>query len=587
MAESNRRTFLKQLGVAATVASATGTGVATANTESGETAESSFLNNTAVSARGDFDYPWQNISRRSATMAPHGMIATSQPLAVEEGARVLKEGGTAADAAVAAAAMLNLVEPQSTGIGGDMFALTHFDGEFNALNGSGGAPEAADIDTYRDWTDEKTDKGEPAMPTDGGLPVTVPGALDGWHRLVDRYGTMDLADLLQPAIEYARDGFPVTEYISTQWQRSEERLRQFENSAETFLIDGEAPKPGQRFTNPALADSFEQIAEEGISALYGGAIGEAVVETVQEHDGALALSDLRSHEGEWTDPISTKYRGIEVLEHPPNTQGAIALEALNIAENFDLSEDPIDPERMHRLIEAMKIAFADGEEYITDPAQVEIPLETMLSQEYATDRAKDIGSMAGTYGAEAGEHSSTIYLAVVDSDGNAVSFINSNYYHFGSALSAGGFSIQNRGALFSLDPEDANSLAPGRRSFHTLIPGMLRQDGEFRATFGVMGGSMQPQGHLQVVANLIDSGLNPQAALDMPRFRYREDKEITLETTHLPDATVDELCKRGHVISNDGVPTQSTGGGQIIYQDKNGTLIGGSDGRKDGQAIGY
>jgi gamma-glutamyltranspeptidase / glutathione hydrolase len=538
----------------------------------------------------EFTYPWGFNSRRSAPMATNGMVATSHPLAARTGVSILEKGGTAADAAVATAAVLNVVEPHMTGIGGDMFALTQFDERYEALNGSGRAPEEADIETYRDRTNSVGDDGEPAMPEDGGMPVTTPGALDGWKTLVDRYGTFELAELLAPAAEYAREGFPVTEYISRQWSNSADRIEQFEASAETFLTNGEAPTPGQRFSNPAFAESLETIAEEGIDSLYGGEIGEAIVETVRDHGGTLSLSDLEAHESEWTEPISTEYEGVEVLEHPPNGQGIVALEALNIAEEFDLAADVGNEERLHTLIEAIKIAFADGHAHVTDPEFSEIPTETMLSKGYAAERATEIGPEAGEYGARAGEHANTVYLTAVDGDGNAVSFINSVYMGFGSALTAGGFALQNRGHSFSLDPGHANALEAGKRPFHTIIPAMLREEGEFRASWGVMGGSMQPQGHLQVVANLVDSGLNPQTALDAPRFRFMEGKRVALETNRLTKETVSGLLDRGHdLIDEDTFLGEGGhfGGGQFVYREPDGTLIGGSDPRRDGQAIGF
>ena len=545
----------------------------------------------------DFEYPWHFSGRRSAAMATNGMVATSQPLAVRAGLRVLEDGGTAADAAVATAAVLSVVEPHMTGIGGDVFALTHFEGTVEALNGSGGAPAAADVDDYRERTDAETDDGTPAVPADGGLPVTVPGALDGWQRLLDRYGNCGLGDVLQPAVRYARDGFPVTEVVARIWAETEDRIRRFDASAETFLPGGEAPATGDRFRNPAFADTLSLIAEEGPDVLYGGEVGEDVVAAVREAGGTLALADLEDHAGEWTEPISTTYRGVEVLEHPPNGQGIVALEALNVAERFDLPADPNEPERLHRLIEATKLAFADGYEYVTDPAVVDVPVETMLSADYAGDRAAEVGPEASTYppaaagrppGAREGDD--TVYLTAVDGDGKAVSFINSIYMSFGSAVSARGFAIQNRGHSFSLDPDHANVLAPGKRPFHTIIPAMLREDGEFRASWGVMGGSMQPQGHLQVAAAMVDAGYNPQAALDVPRFRWLEGNRVAVESGRLPEATVADLRRRGHdlVLEDEYRATGGHfGGGQFVYRTEDGRLIGGSDPRKDGLAIGY
>ncbi|MFB6361372.1 MAG: gamma-glutamyltransferase [Halobacteriales archaeon] len=538
----------------------------------------------------DFSYPWRFEGRRSAAMGTGGMVATSQPLAARAGLRALEDGGTAADAAVTAAAVLNVVEPHMTGIGGDMFALVHRDGDIIGLNGSGGAPAAADPETYSERTNETDESGSPTVPASGGLPITVPGALDGWKRLLGRFGAFDLAEALQPAIRYARDGFPVTELVARQWARSADRLREHEAAAETFLPDGSAPNPGDRFANPAFADTLEALAAEGSGLFYGGRLGEAVVEAAQAAGGSLTLTDLESHAGEWTEPIATSYHGVEVLEHPPNGQGTVALEALNIAETFDLGPDPTDPDRLHRLIEAIKLAFADGYAHITDPDFEDIPLSRMLGEAYARDRAGEIGPEAATYATKAGKGHDTAYLTVVDGDGMAVSFINSLYMSFGSGVATEGFALQNRGHSFSLDPDHANVLAPGKRPFHTIIPAMLRMDGEFRASWGVMGGSMQPQGHLQVIAALVDSRLNPQAALDAPRFRWLDRQRVALETGRLPASTVETLRERGHEVIAEPAFTDRGGhfgGGQFIYREPDGRLIGGSDPRRDGLAIGY
>ena len=537
----------------------------------------------------DFEYPWQFTGRRSAVMAPNGMVATSHPLATRTGTQILENGGTAADAAVATAAVLNVVEPHMTGIGGDMFALTQFDGEYRALNGSGRAPAEADIETYRERTDAEKD-GTPVMPADGGLPVTVPGALDGWATLLSEYGSFELTDVLKPAISYAENGVPVSEYVSRQWAHAAERIAAFNASAKTFLDGTRPPAPGERFSNRAFAESLERIAREGPEVFYGGEIGEEIVETVRDHGGTLTLSDLEDHESTWEEPISTDYGAIEVLEHPPNGQGIIALEALNLAEELEIDSDPATEKRLHYLIEATKLAFADGHVHVSDPNHVEVPTETMLSRDYAHERAGEIGSEANEYDAKAGEHANTVYLSVVDPDGNAVSFINSIYMSFGSGLTAGGFALQNRGHSFSLDPDHANALAPGKRPFHTIIPAMARENGEFRASWGVMGGSMQPQGHLQVIANMVDSGLNPQAALDAPRFRWLEGKRVALETERIPAEVVEGLRERGHEIVEEGgffSEGGHWGGGQFIYRTDEGTLIGGSDPRRDGQAIGF
>ena len=539
----------------------------------------------------DFSYPWRFDGRRSAAMASNGMVATSQPLAASAGLRVIEDGGTAADAAVTTAAVLAVVEPHMTGIGGDAFALVHADGDVEALNASGGAPAAAAIDDYRERTDATTPEGVPAMPLAGGLPVTVPGALDGWQRLLDRHGVTSLAEALEPAIGYAREGFPVSEAVAGQWAGAAERVRESVAGAETFLPGGTAPTPGDRFRNPALAETFERVADDGPAVLYGGEVGEAVVDAVAEHGGTLALSDLESYEAEWTEPIGTTYGGVEVLEHPPNGQGIVALEALNVAECFGVPEAPTDPDRIHRLVEAVKVGFADGHAHVTDPARSDVPVERMLSKAYAAQRAGEIGREAGRYPAmAAGAGSDTVYLSVVDGEGTAVSLINSIYSGFGSGVVAGGFALQNRGNSFSLDPDHANALEPGKRPYHTIIPAMLREDGEFRASFGVMGGHMQPQGHVQVVTAMVDSGLNPQAALDAPRFRWMDGQRVALETNRLPEETVADLRERGHEVVEEDWSTDRSdpfGGGQVVYRTADGTLVGGSDPRRDGLAVGF
>jgi gamma-glutamyltranspeptidase/glutathione hydrolase len=539
----------------------------------------------------EFEYPWSFEGRRSAVMARNGMVATSQPLAAQAGIQMLQSGGTAADAAIAAAATLGVVEPHMTGIGGDAFALTHFDGEYAALNGSGPAPSNARLDRYRQKTDFTSDDGTPVIPTTGGLPVTVPGALDAWQRLIDRYGTLSLAETLQPAIEHARNGVPATELIAHQLSRHAGRIRSADPTGPSFLADAEAVSPGDQIRNRDLADTLEWIASEGTSVLYGGDLGAEVVAAVDEHGGPLSLADLEAFESTWVDPVTTQYHGVQVLEHPPNTQGLIALEALNIASALDLSADPLDPDRLHHLIEAMKIAFADGRASIADPRASAVPSDQLLSSEHAKGRAGEIGHRAARYTPRVGEMGAdTVYVAAVDADGNAVSFLNSIYYPFGSGIVVRGVPLQNRGAAFSLDPDHPNALAPGTRPFHTNTPAMLRADGEFRAAWGIMGGPMQPQGHLQFVVNLIDSELNPQAALDAPRFRWRSGLEVALETTRMPDGVVTNLRGRGHRIVDEQTlydDGDSFGGGQCVYRTSDGALIGGSDPRLDGQAIGY
>ncbi|MFC7229766.1 gamma-glutamyltransferase family protein [Salinirubellus salinus] len=536
-----------------------------------------------------FAYPWTYTSRRSAVMAPTGMVATSHPLAATVGYDVLRDGGTAADAAVATAAMLSLVEPHNTGIGGDAFALTQFDGRYEALNGSGGAPAAATVERYRQRLPDAEDETTPSVPRRGGLSVTVPGALDAWQRLLDRYGTHSLARALAPTIEYARSGVVVTESVARRWRHLTELVGGFPHS-ECYLRDGEPLGPGAHHRNPPLAETYAAIAEEGVDRLYGGQLGREVVETVRADGGLLTLSDLEAHRGEWTDPIGTTYRGIDVLEHPPNGQGAVALEALNVVESVDLPSDVADPDRLHTLIEALKLAFADGDAYLTDPRSTEIPLEPMLSKAYAAERANEIGPRAGAYGPRAAGWGDTVYVAVVDADGNAVSLINSLFYGFGSGLVVGGAALQNRASGFSLDPDHANCLEPGKRPFHTIVPAMLREDGAFRATFGVCGGAMQPQAQVQLLTAMLDAGYNPQAALDLPRFRILSTDEVAVETARLPPETVAALRDRGHDVVDEETyfheRGRDWGSGQIVYRTDEG-LVGGTDPRRDGHVVGY
>ncbi|ELY57508.1 gamma-glutamyltransferase [Natronolimnohabitans innermongolicus] len=583
---SNRRTFLERFG-----SESAATGVIGANAPTRDGIGAAEQNEYSPRSTGEFDYPWQFVGRRSAVMARNGMVATSHPLAAQTGARILQQGGNAADAAVAVAVELSFVEPHMTSIGGDVVALTHFDGEFTALNGSGYAPEKATVERYRELTDETDEDGTPVVPSYGPLSVTVPGAVDALYRLADRYGSLDFATLLEPTIDHARQGVPVTEYIASQWEAAAPPVAQFDSFRETFLVDGETPPPESVFTNRDLADSLERIAHEGIETMYGGHLGQRIVNRVQEHGGVLELDDLEAFESRWNEPISTEYRGYEVLEHPPNTIGVVALEALNIVENFDLPDEPTDPDRLHRLIEAIKIAYADAEEHLGDPDDAEIPLEEKLSEEYASERAAEIGETVGDREPKAGDASNTVYLTVVDRDGNAVSLLGSHYKPFGSGLVVDGFTLQNHATSFTLEPDDPNVIEPRKRPYHTLIPAMLAEDGEFRASFGVMGGSTMPQGQLQLLVNMLDSGLNPQAAIDAPRFRFEEGHEVALETTRLPKDVVEDLHERGHEIRLESEyfepDAHHFGGAQFIYRAADGTLIGGSEPRRDGQAIGF
>ncbi|HSJ57404.1 MAG TPA: gamma-glutamyltransferase [Anaerolineae bacterium] len=525
-------------------------------------------------------------SRRSAVLARHGMVATSQPLAAMAGLRVLMAGGNAADAAVATAAMLNVVEPMSTGIGGDCFALVYDrqSDEVTALNGSGRSPRAFMLE-------EAQRRGLRSIPLTGPLPVTVPGTASGWQALLDRFGTMTLAECLAPAIETAEQGFPVSERISGGWQRSTEKLSQDDEAARVYLP---APREGQIHRQPDLARTFRQVAEGGARAFYHGPIAERIAAAVQAKGGYLTAEDMADQEATWHAPISTTYRGIEVLEHPPNGQGLAALIALNIVEGYDVAGlDYFDPVRWHVMIEAMRLAMVDAGRYVADPALVDVPLEELLSKGYADLRRSEIHPNRALSRAIPGtpEHRDTVYLTTADAHGNAVSFINSLYYGFGSGIVAPGTGIclQNRGACFVLEPGHPNVLAGGKRPYHTIIPAMARRDGRLWLSFGVMGGFMQPQGHLQVIANMVDYGLDPQAALDAPRFRVDErgSAAVAIETG-VPLKTRKALDGMGHKVDAETMFAPGFGGGQIIAIDpETGVLWGGSDPRKDGCAVGF
>jgi gamma-glutamyltranspeptidase/glutathione hydrolase len=530
-------------------------------------------------------------SRRSTVHAPNGVVATSQPLAAEAGLDTLRSGGNAFDAAVATAAALNVVEPTSTGLGGDVFALYRTaDGEVGAMRACGGAPADATIDAVR--TAVAGDDEEPdavTMPEQGPQTVTVPGTARGWEATVERFGTQPLETVLQPAIEYATAGYPVSEVIAAAWTHGEE-LFDSEHARDAYLVDGQrAPTVGETVRLPALGQSLQQIADDGADALYEGPLGEAIVEEVQSRGGFMTMDDLAAFEVEFPDPVSTEYQGATVFELPPNNQGLIALEALNIAAELDAGDPPAgSAERIHRLVEATKHAFADGHRYITDPEYEEIP--PLGTREWASRRAAQIGEQAsqdvsvGLPGTPA-EDADTVLLCVADDEGNVVSYINSRFAGFGSGLVAGdtGIALQNRGASFSLDPEHPNRLEPGKRPFHTLVPAVAQFDEADWAAFGVMGGYMQPQGHVQLLSHLLDDDLPLQQALDEPRWRYREDGRLAVEG-RFDGRVATKLARRGHDVTI--LEPQLFGGAQIV-RTQAGTLSAATEPRKDGTATGY
>jgi gamma-glutamyltranspeptidase/glutathione hydrolase len=534
-------------------------------------------------------------SRRSTVHAPSGMVATSQPLAARTGLSVLEDGGNAFDAAVATAATLNVVEPTSTGLGGDVFALYRdADGEVGAMRSCGGAPADATLERVRDSvTDPGEDPAEAEMPLRGPHAVTVPGTARGWELTLEELGTRTLEEVLQPAIRYATDGFPVSTVVSSQWAHGEE-IFETEHARAAYLVDGErAPTPGETVRLPRLGESLRKVADRGADVVYEGEIAEAIAAEVQEAGGFLTVEDLAGFEPEFVDPVTTTYGGCEVYELPPNNQGPIALEALNVAEELGAGDyDPGDPEGIHRYVEALKIAFHDGHHYLTDPEYEDVP--DLTTKAYASERAETIGDRAsedrsvGVPGTNA-EDADTVLLTVADDEGNVVSFINSRFAGFGSGLVAGdtGIALQNRGSSFSLDPDHPNHLEPGKRPFHTLIPAVARFGPDDWAAFGVMGGYMQPQGHLQVIANVVDHGMSLQRALDHPRWRYREDGTLAVEERYgevVGTSVATKLARKGHDVRV--LPPTSFGGAQIV-RSRGGSLSGASEPRKDGQAVGY
>jgi gamma-glutamyltranspeptidase/glutathione hydrolase len=517
--------------------------------------------------------------------APKGIVATSQPLATGAALMVLQEGGNAFDAAVTAAAVLNVVEPHMTGIGGDMFALfwSARDGKLRGLDASGASGSLATPDTILAL-------GLDDVPYRGARAVTVPGALSGWAALLREYGTLSLGEALTPAMEIARGGFPVSPIIARQWRGNQEILRQDPGARATFLLEGErGPEAGEWFRNPDLAESFALIAREGPGALYGGALGRRIVETVQDQGGFLTLEDLEAHHPEWVDPLSVSFRGYEVWELPPSGQGIAALQMLEILEPFDLEGmGHNSTEYLHYLVEAKKLAFADIERYVSDRSHLEGNPEALLATSYIDARRDLLDPRHAAERVEPGKpfgEGETIYLTVADEEGNMVSFINSVYEYFGSGVVAPGtgFVLQNRGAGFTLEEGHPNRIGPGKHPFHTLIPGFVTRNGEPFMAFGVMGGSMQPQGHVQLLLNLLVFGMDPQEAVDAPRFRSYGGSRLALESP-IPDSVRTGLQAMGHRLMDEaGI---AFGGAQLVIRLTRG-WAGASDPRKDGMAAGY
>lgn len=524
---------------------------------------------------------------RSPVFAQEGMVATSQPLAAMAGLQVLREGGNAVDAAIASSAVLNVVEPQSTGIGGDMFMIYWDNSEKRliGLNGSGRAPRAATLERYRS-------EGFGEVPMTGIFAATVPGAFDGWCSALDRYGSgkKPLAELLASAIHYAERGYPVTPIIGNAWRMQEEKLASFEASKRTYLPGGRPPRVGEVFRNPNLAATFRLLAGGGREAFYHGPVAEAIVEASRELGGVFAMEDFEDTRCTWVEPIKTEYRGYELCEIPPSGQGLAALICLNILEGYPLSEMSYgSAEHYHVLIEAMKLSFADRAKYIADMDYAEVPLDGLLSKGYAEGRRGEIApgkALDHAAGVPLGA-SDTIYLTTADKDGNMCSFINSLFHHFGSGVTAGGTGVmlQSRGTGFSLDADHLNCIAPGKRPFHTIIPGFVMRDGEPWMSYGVMGGDMQPQGHVQVLSNMVDFGMNIQEAIDAPRFRCLGGLEVAIEHG-VPDEVLDDLRSRDHEVARSG-GYEGFGGGQGIVLLPEGVYMAGSDYRRDGCAVGF
>ncbi len=530
---------------------------------------------------------------RHPVCGTRGMVATTEPLATAAGVRVFARGGNAADAAIATAAALAVVEPNNTGLGGDCFAL-YFDAEtkeISALNGSGRAPALLNLDRI------EQDGFSEQLPPHHAHAVTAPGACAGWFDFHARHGSQPMPDLLAPAIELARDGFPVAPFNSRLWEIGVKSQLHRSRGGRELTIDGRAPRAGERFANPTLANTLETIASGGPKAFYSGAIGESIVAAVREHGGVLSEQDLAAHISTWEEPISVGYRGLRVHECPPNGQGIASLIALNMLRLCEIEgQDPLGADRLHLLIELMRLAFADARAYVADPALQTVPTAELLSEAYAAERLRSFDPKRAVVDRVAGSpiaSSDTVYFCCVDEAGNAASFINSNYMAFGTGIvpDGTGFSLQNRGHGFSLDRGHPNALAPGKRPYHTIIPGLLTNevDGSLYAPFGVMGGFMQPQGHLQVVVAMADDGLDPQAALDRPRFNITDGTAggaVKLEPG-IPDETLNELRARGHDIDKSGGFLQVLfGRGQIIRRDEAGVLWGGTDPRADGCVMG-
>jgi gamma-glutamyltranspeptidase / glutathione hydrolase len=558
---------------------------------------------------GGSRYTGERFASRSPVLGLHGMAATSHPVASLVAIEILRKGGSAVDAAIAANALLALVEPHACGIGGDLFAIV-WDPRAKRLagyNGSGRSPSGLSYDALAEGLGD-----DGRLPLFGALSVSVPGAVDGWYALHERFGRLPMEELLAPAIRYAREGIPVTEVDAALWA---EALKEFEKSdvpaehlaglAHTYRIDGRPPRAGEVFRNPDLADSYSRLAQGGRESFYAGELARRIVQTVQDAGGALAVEDMRAHRGEWVSPVSVRYRGYDVYELPPNGQGITALQMLELLEAYPLADFGRDSaDFWHAMIEAGKLAYEDRARYYADPDFLEKDYAGLLSPRYIEERRKLIDMQQAALSVPAGApppHGDTTYLAVADENGMMVSFIQSNYWEFGSGLvpEGAGFALQNRGSSFSMEEDHANVYAPGKRPFHTIIPAMLMKEGVPVMAFGVMGGFLQPQGHVQILVNILDLGMNVQEAGDAARFVHSSESQPTggrmtdggsvLMEAGVDPTVVEELRRRGHRIAYGARPyVGAVGGYQAVWRDpETGVYQGASEMRFDGAALGY
>jgi gamma-glutamyltranspeptidase / glutathione hydrolase len=539
----------------------------------------------------------KNFAKRSEVIAQNGMICTSHPLATQIGLDILKSGGNAIDAAIACNAALGLMEPTGSGVGGDLFAIV-WDAKTQklyGLNASGRTPYALSLDYFKQ-------KGMKTIPAHGALPVTVPGAVDGWFELNKKFGKKPMRDLLDPAIQYARNGFPVTELIAFYLDRSVNSLGKFKNFKETYMTNnGKMPQKGEIFKNPLLANTYEKIAKGGRDAFYKGEIPQIIEKYIKEQGGFLAAKDFADHRSDWIEPVSTNYRGYDVWELPPNGQGIACLQMLNILESYDVAKMGFgSTEYMHFWTEAKKLAFEDRARYYADPDFVKTPVKELLSKEYAAKRRALINPNRAAQRYAPGvfdDANNTIYLTTADKEGNMVSLIQSNYRGMGSGMTPDGlgFVLHDRGEMFSLTEGHPNVFEPHKRPFHTIIPAFITKNGKPFVSFGVMGGGMQPQGHAQIVTNLIDFKMNLQEAGDAPRMQHEGSSEPTDEKmtdggrlqleTGFDYEVIRALMLKGHKVAFD---IGGYGGYQaIMWDDVNKVFIGASESRKDGQAAGY